>query len=134
MVNRTTQIGKAYTGVKFALPTWEEHDADWRQIDRRIPDDHLARRIDEGVGRLHLDALFGSYQGRGSPPLRPDLMLKIVMYEIAVGRPSPAEWFRDTRDSVKWLGFGIQPSRTTRPDTSWSTRKRSNDELASWMR
>jgi transposase len=115
MVNRTTQIGKAYTGIEFALPTWEEQDADWRQIDRRIADDHLARRIDEGVDRLHLEALFGSYQGRGSPPLRPDLMLKVVMYEIAVGRPSPAEWFRDTRDSdtVKWLGFGIQPSRTT---------------------
>jgi transposase len=115
MVNCTTQIGKAYTGVKFALPAWKGQDVDWRQIDRRIADDHLARRIGEGVDRLDLEALFGSYQGRGSSPLRPDLMLKVVMYEIAVGKPSPAEWFRDTRDSdtVKWLGFGIQPSRTT---------------------
>jgi len=41
--------------------------------------------------------------------------MKVTIYEIASGKPSPAEWFRETPncDTLKWLGRGIQPSRTT---------------------
>jgi transposase len=114
MVSRSTRLGKPPTEVSFASPPWDERDRRWREIDARLPEDHLARWICEGVDRLDLEPLFRSYQGRGSPPLRPDLMLKVVMYEFATGQPSPADWFRDTRerDPVKWLGFGIQPSRS----------------------
>ena len=114
MVSRSTRLGKPPTEVSFASPPWDERDRHWREIDARLPENHLARWICEGVDRLDLEPLFRSYQGRGSPPLRPDLMLKVVMYEFATGQPSPADWFRDTRerDPVKWLGFGIQPSRS----------------------
>ena len=114
MVSRRMRLDNPVTDVEFALPRWDEEDAHWQEIDERIPECHLARRIDQGVDQLDLTRLFRVYEGRGSPPLRPDLMLKIVMYETAIGKPSPAEWFRDTRDSdtVKWLGFGIQPSRS----------------------
>ncbi len=44
----------------------------------------------------------------------PDLMLKIVLYETHQGHLSPARWARDVRDSdaLRWLGQGIQPSRS----------------------
>ncbi|MFI5461290.1 MAG: transposase, partial [Isosphaerales bacterium] len=44
----------------------------------------------------------------------PDLMLKIALYETRQGHLSPAQWARDVRDSdaLRWLGQGIQPSRS----------------------
>jgi hypothetical protein len=41
-------------------------------------------------------------------------MLKIVLYETLEGRLSPSQWARDIRDSdaLRWLGQGIQPSRS----------------------
>jgi hypothetical protein len=42
-------------------------------------------------------------------------LVKMLLYELQIGRPSPAEWFYDSRDSdtLKWLGLGVQPSRAT---------------------
>jgi transposase len=76
--------------------------------------DHRARAIDEAVDQLDLTDLFASYGGVGSQAHRPDLMLKIVLYEIQIGRHSPAQWAEDVRErrSLLWLGFGITPSRT----------------------
>jgi len=114
MVSRRMRLGKTDTDVQFADPPWDESHSQWEDIDDRLPQNHLARQIDQAVDRLDLAFLFESYQGRGSLPLRPDLMLKITLYEMQSGKPSPAEWFRDSResDTVKWLGFGIQPSRS----------------------
>lgn len=114
MIGRNLQLDNPVTEVTFALPPWDEHHPRWKEIDDRLPENHLARQIDAGVDRLDLEPLFRSYVGRGSLPLRPDLMLKMVMYETAIGEPSPADWFHDTRnsDAVKWIGFGIQPGRS----------------------
>jgi transposase len=100
--------------VVFAEPPWEEDNPSRQEIETRIPTDHLAMLIDAGVDRLDLSALFASYSGRGSKPLRPDLLLKVALYELACGKPSPAEWFRELRESdpVKWLARGIQPTRS----------------------
>lgn len=100
--------------VWFAPPPWDELHPQRQAIEQRLPPDHLARRIDEGVDHLDLTPLVATYQGHGTPPLRPDVLLKIVLYEFACGKPSPAEWFRDARecDSVRWLGRGAEPSRT----------------------
>lgn len=115
MIGRKRRPLNVDTEVAFAEPAWDHTTAAWREIDSRIPENHLAREVDASVDRLDLGELVASYEGRGTPPLRPDLMLKLVMYERACGKPSPAEWFRDARenDAVKWLSFGLQPSRAT---------------------
>ncbi len=55
-----------------------------------------------------------TYLGVGSLAHRPDLMLKIVLYEFVEGRLSPSQWDRDLKinDALRWLGQGIQPSRS----------------------
>jgi transposase len=76
--------------------------------------DHRARVIDVFVDGSDRTALEESYAGVGSLAHHPDLMLKIALYEFLEGRLSPSQWYRDLRDSdaVRWLGQGIQPSRS----------------------
>ena len=76
--------------------------------------DHPARLIDDFVDRLDRTVLHECYAGVGSAAFPPDLMLKMVLYEILEGRPSPRQWARDihTNDALRWLGQGIQPSRS----------------------
>jgi len=66
------------------------------------------------VDRLDQTALNQSYAGVGSLAYRPDLMLKMVLYEVLEGRLSPAQWERDIpiNDALRWLGQGIEPSRS----------------------
>ena len=113
MIGRRKRPLNVDTEVVFAEPVWDHTTAAWREIDSRISENHLAREVDAAVDQLDLGELAASYEGRGTPPLRPDLMLKLVMYERNCGKPSPADWFRDVRenDAVKWLTFGLQPSR-----------------------
>jgi hypothetical protein len=102
------------TWNKFAPPPWERTSADWLKIDEQLEADHLARLIDRGVERLDLTALLESYAGRGSKACRPDLMLKIALFEIQRGRAGPALWYLDAKENVavQWLGFGIRPARS----------------------
>jgi len=112
MVGRISRQDKLE--IWFAPPPWKEDDDRRKTIEAHLPAEHLACRIDAGIDQLDLQPLLGTYSGRGTPPLRPDLMLKIALYEMACGKPSPVEWCRDARDcdTVKWLGRGIHPSRT----------------------
>lgn len=72
----------------------------------------MARLIDED---LDLEDLKRTYCGRGTRPHRPDLLLKVVLYEHSEGRPQPVQWFKDLRENkaVQWLTFGLKPSLTT---------------------
>ena len=72
----------------------------------------IARLTDE---ELNLDTLIHSYAGRGSKPLRPDLLLKLVIYEHSQGRPQPVQWMKDLKENkaVQWLVYGMRPSQTT---------------------
>src|SRR3954464_7439973 len=99
---------------RFPPPPWDRSSPQWQDIDRRLPEDHPARLIDQAVDHLDLSALFNSYAGTGSRAYRPDLMLKIVLYELHTAEQSPTRWARDVRfrDEVKWLGWGIRPSRS----------------------
>jgi transposase len=99
---------------RFAAPPWDRQSPQWLQIEDSLPADHLARAIDEAVDRLDLTALFDPYLGVGSKAHRPDLFLKVVLYEIHIGRHSPDQWAQDVRDRrcLQWLGSGIAPSRT----------------------
>lgn len=72
----------------------------------------IARLADE---ELNLEALIHTYSGRGSRPYRPDLLLKLVLFEHEQGEPQPVQWLDDleVNKAVQWLTFGIKPSLTT---------------------
>jgi transposase len=72
----------------------------------------IARLTDE---ELNLEALHRTYCGRGSQPHRPDLLLKLVLYEHSQGRPQPVQWLKDLEENkpVQWLVYGIKPAQTT---------------------
>src|SRR5262249_13589897 len=99
---------------RFAAPPWNRTSREWIAIDDALPADHRARVLDEAVDRLDLTALFASSAGAGSRAPRPDLRLKIVLYEIQTGPRSPARWARDVGDRRRllWLGSGIIPARS----------------------
>ncbi len=98
---------------RFAPTPWTKESEEWLALDQRLRVDHLARRVDEAVALLELRTLFDSYLGVGKKALRPDLLLKLVIYEMQNNRPSPAQWARDVCESepVRWLLLGMEPSR-----------------------
>jgi transposase len=67
------------------------------------------------VEDLNLQALIGTYAGRGTKAHRPDLLLRLVIYEHSLGRPQPVQWRKDLEENkaVQWLVFGMRPSQTT---------------------
>jgi transposase len=84
-------------------------------IDGSLGEDHLARQIARLVDdELDLEPLFSSYAGRGSLAHRPDLLLKLVLYEHQNGRPQPTQWLKNLKENttVQWLTFGIRASRS----------------------
>jgi Transposase DDE domain len=98
----------------FQSPPWSSQSPAWLELDEDLEEDHLARLIDWGVDQLDLQPLVASFGRGGSKPYRPDLMLKIVLFEIQRGRSSPAQWFLDARENkvLHWLGLGIRPVRS----------------------
>jgi transposase len=98
----------------FAPTPWSEESEAWRALDGRLRDDHLARHVARAVEGLDLDPLFASYLGAGKKALRPDLLLKLVLYEMHSSRLSPAQWARDARENeaLRWLLLGMEPSRS----------------------
>src|SRR5215207_2716380 len=97
---------------RFAQPPWGPDAPDWRRIDQKLPQDHLARRVDQAVDALDLAELFGAYAGTGSAAHRPDLLLKVVLYEVHKGRRCPARWAEDVLydEPCQWLARGLRPS------------------------
>ena len=93
---------------------WDQDSAEWKKIDAQLPSAHKARQIEALVALLDLSPLFATYAGLGSCAQRPDLMLKVVLYEMSQGRLSPAQWSRDAWESlpVQWLALGICPGRS----------------------
>ena len=91
-----------------------EDSAEWLELSERFDAQHPARIVEEEVNRLDRTLLEDAYRGVGSKAHRPDLMLKMVLFEYLEGRSSPAQWSRDAPDhqALRWLGRGIQPSRT----------------------
>ena len=105
----------AKTSARFAEPPWNEHSEPWRELDEKLPCDHLAREIRDAMTRLDLTPLYQTYSGVGKVPHRPALMLAILFFELRRGQPKPSQWYRDTHenDALWWLGFGIRPSRSS---------------------
>jgi len=72
-----------------------------------------ARWIDQATDRLDLSDLNRLYQRRrGSWPFSPLLLLKLALFCIADGLPSPKDWAEmANRDGpCRWLAWGIEPS------------------------
>ena len=71
----------------------------------------MVELVVNGIDRQVLER---AYRQVGSAAYPPELMLKMVLFEILDGRTSPAQWCRDARTSLPlcWLGRGIQPSRS----------------------
>jgi len=111
MVLLPTEGLKATSRSKFAAPLWQEDDPARLALDAEIPADDPARLIDRVVDDLDLQPLFASYSGRGRKPHRPDLLLRVVFYEMRRGRQSPSQWFEDLRHHavVRWLARGLRP-------------------------
>jgi len=104
----------AKTLTRFAEPPWTEHSDRWRELDEKLPRDHLAREIRDAMPHLDLTPLYCTYHGLGKAPYRPDLMLAMVLFELRRGQPKPSQWHQDTHENYAlwWLGFGICPSRS----------------------
>lgn len=114
MVGRRRRLGK-YAIVSFAEPPWNEDHPDWIRLEHELPAAHPARQIVSAIEVLDLKLLFDSYSAGGTRPLRPDLMLRIVLIEMQQGRFRPSQWFRDAGEHtpLMWAGFGLRPSRTS---------------------
>ncbi len=72
-----------------------------------------------------------TYHGRGSKPHRPELLLKLLLYEHMRGRPQPMQWHQDLRENlaVQWLTFGLQASKTA----LYEFRDRVGPLLPEWL-
>ena len=53
-------------------------------VNEWLPMQHLARFIVEVVESLDLRAIIGSYQGKGSAPYHPSMLLAMLLYGYAV--------------------------------------------------
>lgn len=92
-----------------------EDSFDWLELGLKFGESHRGRIVENSVNELGKEKLREVYRGVGSLAYPPELMLKMVLFEYLQGRTSPAQWHRDAseHDAMKWLGRGIQPSRTT---------------------
>jgi hypothetical protein len=111
MLTRRKRSGKC---VRFAEPPWNEDSPQWQEIDQELSANHVARVVVEQMRILDLSPLRATYLGTGSKPYPPELMLRIALIEIRLGRHSPTHWCRDACESraLQWAGWGIRPSRT----------------------
>ena len=116
----------------FAEPPWTKESPEWKQLDARLPEAHVARRIVAALELLDLRPLFASYSAGGSDALHPDLLLRVVLIEVWSGRQRPSQWFRDMQENyvLQWAGMGIRPSRST----WYNFRDRQGPFLDSWLR
>jgi transposase len=110
----TLTRGSVNPPARFRKPPWDRTSPQWRKIDALLPADHPARIIRQALDQLDDTEVVAAYHGTGSEAYPPNLMLAIVLCELYNNRHSPARWACDVvlHDELKWLGFGIRPSRS----------------------
>ncbi len=70
-------------------------------IRKWLPKDHLAHFISDVVDSLDLSPIMGKYKGRGGqPPYHPEMMVKVIFYAYALGKPSSRKIERATYEDV----------------------------------
>jgi transposase len=99
---------------RFAPLPWQPQHPQRLAIEAELPQDHIARFIDQAVRQLDLEPLFADYGGTGSLPHPPDRLLAAVLFQIHRGRHSPAQWLLDAYENAptRWLLRGLRPSRS----------------------
>ena len=103
--------------VTFSNTPWDENSPHWQALDTQIDEGDVVRVISQAVddSTFNVEAVFDVYSGRGSAAYRPDLLLKLALYEHCQGRTKPIQWHRDLRSDIKvqWLTFGLEISQRT---------------------
>lgn len=131
MLSRKLRIGKR-AAPRFAAPRWDRNHPRWQELDRALPENHVARQVVAALEDFDATELRASYSASGTPATDPVLMLRIVLIELRRGRFRPQHWYQDTKenDALKWAGFGICPART-----AWYTfHDRIGPFLETWHR
>jgi transposase len=84
-------------------------------VNEWLPARHLARFIVEVVESLDLRAIIGSYQGKGSAPYHPSMLLALLLYGYATGVFSSRKLERATYDSVafRFIAANQHPDHDT---------------------
>jgi transposase len=84
-------------------------------VNEWLPAQHLARFIVEVVESLDLRAIIGSYQGKGSAPYHPSMLLAVLLYGYATGAFSSRKLERATYDSVafRFIAANQHPDHDT---------------------
>ncbi len=79
-------------GCRFADPLWDDQSPEWLALGEQLGVDHPVKLIDLAVGQLDLTPLYETYSDVGSQAHRPDLVLRILCYEVQQGRCKPSQW------------------------------------------
>ena len=81
----------------------------------------------EAINQLDLSEFLASYHGQGALPYRPDVLLRVMLYEMRLGIRNPAQWWCDATESVpvRWLLQGYKPCRSVWYDF--------RDRVAPWL-
>jgi transposase len=85
------------------------------EIEQRLEDDQVARRIERQVNQLDRSEVDQAYRGTGSAAYDPIPLLKMALYQCQKGNQSPATWYEEAKlnAAMQWLGRGYVPSRRT---------------------
>ena len=101
--------------LRWIESPWDEQHSDWLRLDLDLPADHRVRLIARVVESLDLGSVLPDFcAGFGSASWHPALLLKVILYELNGGVPSPSKWASDCREltPLMWLLRGARPSRT----------------------
>lgn len=92
-----------------------------------LPENHLARFVVDVTDRLDLTSIYKQYQGKGSMPYDPRLLLSLLFYGYATGVYSSRKIESATYDSVafRYIGGNQHPDH----DTISNFRKRFLEDL-----
>lgn len=71
--------------------------------------------MERQVNLLSREPVDQAYRGVGKAPYDPVILLKMVLYQLLLGRHSPATWCAEAGRNIcmQWLGRGYEPSRRT---------------------
>jgi transposase/signal recognition particle subunit SEC65 len=86
-------------------------------LDEWLPQDHLARFVNEIVDELDLSAIYASYEQelKGYPPYHPGMMMRVLLYAYAVGVYSSRKIERRIHEDIafRYLAAGNFPDFRT---------------------